>query len=554
MDIYILIAITLGLSATSALLFRRAGFSEIAGYLAIGIILSFTLSEKFVENKALLSFFTEIAITLLIFEVGREIGIKDIRRLSFLPAVILFSELVASFAIAVFVGTILKLKIYEIFALAIIGSFSSTPVIYKILEKLKVEEDVKKLLFTLVILEDIFASLILILIPNLKLDSFSFLNIIQFLFLSASFAILLLLLGFFLIKAFRNLKPDELGIAIAISIAFLFSALSRSFMFSPALGAFIAGLAFSSHPNNKEIGEKIKPIREFFLILFFTSLGLEAGLYLSFSPLVIIMPLLVVTTRFLSITFSTWVFSKRSLQDSIQIGLIGTSVGEFSLVILHEATNLGIVGKDFLLISAACVIFGTIVSSKLSFKSEYAAKLSSIVPIKIKLFVDNLSVNVLRVIEGKESEFVRQITSIIFRNVVIVVIVSIFGSASIYFFKSILPQLKYPLSMITLATIVAITFLIAKRTKAHAENLCCLLVEKRGLNPVLKKILSTTIFFFIMLTSINLILIVSGEFILHLVEEVFSLTFGHRFLALITILVFLLSSYFIYLQIRRFPF
>lgn len=40
MDVYALIAITLGFSAILALLFRRMGFSEVAGYLTVGIILA----------------------------------------------------------------------------------------------------------------------------------------------------------------------------------------------------------------------------------------------------------------------------------------------------------------------------------------------------------------------------------------------------------------------------------------------------------------------------------------------------------------------------------
>uniref|UniRef100_A0A7J2TL77 Cation:proton antiporter n=1 Tax=Archaeoglobus fulgidus TaxID=2234 RepID=A0A7J2TL77_ARCFL len=553
MDVYALIAITLGFSAILALLFRRMGFSEVAGYLTVGIILSLTLSEKLEENKAYLTFLSEVAITLLIFEIGGEIGIEKIKNLSFLPIAVLISELLTSFAVAVFIGTLLELSSTEIFALAVIGSFSSTPVIYKVLEKLGFEEDLKKLMLTILILEDFVALLILILIPNISSGILNFADFIRFFFISVSFAMLLSFLGLMLTRILKTIKPDEVGMVSAISFAFLFSAISKFLGFSPALGAFVAGIVFSSHPRNLEIGEKMKSVREFFLILFFVSLGLESGIFLSFSPTLILIPVLIILCRFLSFTFSNWVFSKRSLEESIRIGFVATSVGEFGMVIVYEALKLGMVGREFLFISAMAIIFGTMISSRLSFKEKYASRIASLVPVKVKLFVDSLSVNIISVIEGKRSLFVKQLALRIFRNVTIVVIASILGSSSIYLFEMVLPELKYAFSLLILASIVSVTFAMAIRTKYHAEDLCELLEEIRGLNPVLRKIFSATVFGFVMLTSINLIFIVAGKFIAGLAEEIFSIAFGHKVIGFMTILVFLLSSYFIYLQIRRFP-
>ncbi|MEM0316336.1 MAG: hypothetical protein QXL61_09610, partial [Archaeoglobaceae archaeon] len=75
MDVYVLLTIILGFAALSSLLFMKMGFSHVAGYLISGVFLSLIFRESIVEYKDILNFFSEIAIALLAFEIGREIGI-----------------------------------------------------------------------------------------------------------------------------------------------------------------------------------------------------------------------------------------------------------------------------------------------------------------------------------------------------------------------------------------------------------------------------------------------------------------------------------------------
>ena len=60
------------------------------------------------------------------------------------------------------------------------------------------------------------------------------------------------------------------GIAwlLLVSILFVYSG------FNLEIGAFLAGLSLASIPYNREITRKIQPLRDFFIILFFVSLGL----------------------------------------------------------------------------------------------------------------------------------------------------------------------------------------------------------------------------------------------------------------------------------------
>ncbi|MFN3384177.1 MAG: cation:proton antiporter [Archaeoglobaceae archaeon] len=555
MDAYVLLAIILGFSALISFLFMKMGFSHVAGYLISGIILSITFREILAEYGNVLKFFSEIAITLLVFEIGRALGIRSVGSLRLLPISILVFEILTAFLIALAVGNLLDLNAVEVFVLTIIGSFSSTPVIFKFLNELKFDEDVKRTVLSVMILEDVCAIIALAILPQLAIGGVHFLEIMNLLVFSLVITATLVFLGLTLVNRIlaKVIKPDELGVSISISSALLFATISKFFGLSPALGAFAAGIALSTHPRNEEIGSYLKPLREIFLILFFVSLGLEAGLPSEFSPPLLLIPFLIILGRFYAFTTSNWVFSKPSLDECIRIGFLATSVGEFGMIVAYEAMNLGLVGREFLSVSAIAVILGMLTSSKLSSKTTYAEKLASIVPMEVKVFVDSISVNLRRVVESEGGEFVRLLIFRVARNVIAVVIVSLIGSASLYILNVFAPELKYVGLAIILALVFAVILAVSARTKSHVEGICSVLVEKRGVDPRIKRVLSGLTFTLIMLMSLNVVVLVSGRFLLEIVKEVLMIPLSTSFVTLVFFITFSLSAYLIYREILKMP-
>ncbi|MEM1578975.1 MAG: cation:proton antiporter [Archaeoglobaceae archaeon] len=554
MDIYILLSVILGLSALFAFIFNKIGFSHVAGYLFAGIVLSLTFHERFEENAEILQFFSEVAITLLLFEIGREIGFENIKRINLLPILILSFELFTAFFVAILFGTLLKLVWAEIFIIGVIASFSSTAVIFKLMGELKFESEIKELVLTVMILEDICAIVILAILPQLRFGGIAISEMIRLVIFSLVIAASLTLIGIRLLNKFfiRLIMPNELGIAIAIGSAFLFATISKYFGLSPALGAFSAGLALSTHPRNSELGEYLKPVREIFLILFFVSLGLEAGLIQEINILLLFFIPLIVFGRFFAFTTSTWIASKRSLDESIRIGFLATSVGEFGMVIAYEAVKLQLVGAGFLTLSALAVITGTIISSKLSQKKSYSEKISSLVPIEVKLFIDQISTNVAKLMESKASEFAKATVFRIMRNVIAIFLTTLLCSLLLYLL-SFFPSIGNFFAAVILATMFAVILAIAIKTKKQADVLCCILVEKRGLNPVVRNIFSGLTFIFLMMMSLNIAMLVSGRLIADLINKMFNIEIGNVIMFATLIILFSLTAYVLYLRLKEMP-
>ncbi|MDK2795974.1 MAG: monovalent cation:H+ antiporter-2, family [Archaeoglobaceae archaeon] len=541
MEIYLFLSIFLGFSALIAYIFERIGFSRIAGYLIAGITLSFFFSENLKANSEILEFFSDVAITLLVFEIGREIGIERIRRMNLIPLIILSFEIFFSYFFALLFGTVLKMDFIEILILASIASFSSTAIVYRLLSESGLQDSAKREIMLVMVFEDIYAILILALLPNLKFGILEPVEILRLVVLSLVITAILITVCLTVVRKIfvQIVKPDEPGVAVILGSTFLFAIVSKYFGLSPALGAFAAGVALSAHPRNSELSEYLRPLREMFLIVFFVTLGTEAGMINHYNPLLLLAPI-IVFFRFLAFTSANWLTTGKSLKDSLKIGFVASSVGEFGMVITYEATRLGLVSSELLTLSALSLILGALISSKLSKNADkYATKISSIVPAEMEVFIDKISENTSKILEGKANEIVNEIFFRILRNVLVLVMTTLIGVASIYVSDLLFPSISTYLAIAIFSVLILAIILVAINTRKHAEKLFSTLVVGNRLGPIFEEAIISITFFAIVLLSLNLALLVSGNFLVSMVNRIYGIDITLFFMTLVLVLLIL---------------
>lgn len=541
MEIYLFLSIFLGFSALIAYIFERIGFSRIAGYLIAGITLSFFFSENLKANSEILEFFSDVAITLLVFEIGREIGIERIRRMNLIPLIILSFEIFFSYFFALLFGTVLKMDFIEILILASIASFSSTAIVYRLLSESGLQDSAKREIMLVIVFEDIYAILILALLPNLKFGILEPVEILRLVVLSLVITAILITVGLTVVRKIfvQIVKPDEPGVAVILGSTFLFAIVSKYFGLSPALGALAAGVALSAHPRNSELSEYLRPLREMFLIVFFVTLGTEAGMINHYNPLLLLAPI-IVFFRFLAFTSANWLTTGKSLKDSLKIGFVASSVGEFGMVITYEATRLGLVSSELLTLSALSLILGALISSKLSKNADkYATKISSIVPAEMEVFIDKISENTSKILEGKANEIVNEIFFRILRNVLVLVMTTLIGVASIYVSDLLFPSISTYLAIAIFSVLILAIILVAINTRKHAEKLFSTLVVGNRLGPIFEEATISITFFAIVLLSLNLALLVSGNFLVSMVNRIYGIDITLFFMTLVLVLLIL---------------
>lgn len=142
--------------------------------------------------------------------------------------------------------------------------------------------------------------------------------------------------------------------------------LAKTMGLSYEIGAFIAGVALASSPIALFISERFKPLRDFFLIMFFFSLG--ASFNISILPDIFIPAAILATLMLASkpLVFSSLLKSTgESSGLSKEVGMRLGQVSEFSLLIALLALNVGAIGTRASYLIQATTLITFMVSSYL---------------------------------------------------------------------------------------------------------------------------------------------------------------------------------------------
>ncbi|MBJ7554724.1 cation:proton antiporter [Marinomonas spartinae] len=132
---------------------------------------------------------------------------------------------------------------------------------------------------------------------------------------------------------------------VSIGWCLSMAVLAESLGLSAEMGAFIAGVALATSPISQYIATHLKPLRDFFLILFFFTIGAS----FDFSLLgVVIVPALILAISSMLIKPVVFRFLLKGIKEdastSWEVGFRLGQVSEFSLLIAYLAANIGLIG------------------------------------------------------------------------------------------------------------------------------------------------------------------------------------------------------------------
>ena len=133
---------------------------------------------------------------------------------------------------------------------------------------------------------------------------------------------------------------------------------------SPEIGAFVAGVSIASSPISQYIAVSLKPLRDFFLILFFFSLGgsFDLGVLGSIYVAAIVLSLLILVAKPLVFRFLLGRLSETPAL-AWDVGLRLGQNSEFSLLIAYMAAGFGMIGKEASHLIQATAIITFVASS-----------------------------------------------------------------------------------------------------------------------------------------------------------------------------------------------
>ena len=133
---------------------------------------------------------------------------------------------------------------------------------------------------------------------------------------------------------------------------------------SHEIGAFIAGVSLAANPIARYIAESLKPLRDFFLIMFFFGLG--AGFDIT-SVKSVVYP--AITLAIVAIILKPFIFKmllRREKEKTDMSGEIGVRLGqisEFSLLVSVSALSAGVISEQASMTVQAATLLTFVISS-----------------------------------------------------------------------------------------------------------------------------------------------------------------------------------------------
>lgn len=369
-NIFIQLAIILGLSSALGLVTYKLKMPLLIAYLVGGLLIAL-VGVFDIHTSAALSFLPEIGIAFVLFLVGMELDLREIKSLGRPIILAGILQVIITSVLGTFIAQSFGFTLAESIYLGVGLSFSSTIVVIKLLlEKKDLRSLHGKLSVGILLLEDLLA--IVILLGLTSTTSMFALGLTQALPVLAFLGKVILLFGIslilnrFLLGALFKVVSEstELLFLTALAWCFVFISIAIFMGFSVVIGAFLAGVALASSPYHFQIQGKMKPMRDFFVALFFVYLGTKvnfAHISQTFLPIIIFtLYAVVIKPVIFVLLFGTLGFRKHTMFRSA-INL--SHISEFSLIILLVGLDAGLVGQQALTVIASSGVLSIIISS-----------------------------------------------------------------------------------------------------------------------------------------------------------------------------------------------
>jgi len=324
---------------------------------------------KLVNDPSTIQQIGHIGIIFLLFLLGLNLQPAQLVRMLREAVMVTVISSLAFGATGTLIGLGFGFSLYESLIIGSVMMFSSTIIGLKLLPTTALHHrHVGQVMISILLLQDIFAIAILMFLEGLSTTGVEWGRIGTF-----AIAVPLLVLVAFLFERYVLLPLmrrfdtiQEYVFLVAIGWCLGMAQLAETLGISYEIGAFIAGVSMATNPIARFIAESFKPLRDFFLIMFFFSLG--AGFDIRILPEVFLPATLLAT---LMLVFKPLVFTRllassgESRGLSNEVGVRLGQVSEFSLLIAVLALNAGAIGLKASYLIQTTTLITFIVSSYL---------------------------------------------------------------------------------------------------------------------------------------------------------------------------------------------
>lgn len=350
-------------AVVSVLLSQRFGFGSVLGYLMAGIVIGPILGLVGNETK-LIQHIAEFGVVMMLFLVGLELAPQMLwqmrHKLLGLGGLQVASTLLAIAGVALALNQTWQMSI----AIGCILALSSTAIVLQTFtEKQLLQTEGGQAGFAVLLFQDVIAIPMLALLPLLGMHTTSGApdshnsNLLSnqdgwvvALVSVAAIALILAAVRYlvpFVFQFIAKTRLREMFTIFTLTLVVGIAALMSSIGLSPALGAFIAGMALANSSYRHEMESHLEPFKSIFLGLFFITVGASMNFALLGNYFVQIAGMTIALLMIkAAVLFTLAKIFRLSSLSSYLFALSLAQAGEFGFVLLSIANQSHVLPKD----------------------------------------------------------------------------------------------------------------------------------------------------------------------------------------------------------------
>ena len=347
LSIFYQLSLVLALAAVVSLIARALKQPLIIGYIITGFIVGPALLNVTNSSHDAFESFSQIGIVLLLFMIGLGLNTQVIRRTG-KPVTITFLAVVSGIGLIGFlVATLLGFNATESLVIAVSLLFSSTIVVVKALVDKKEQSRLYgQIAVGILLVEDIAATVALLLVSTSGSSTSA--GVGMLLLKGALLAVALFVVGRFAMPHLTRqfAKSQEMLYTFALAWGFGVASLFHAAGFSIEVGALFAGVALAHLAYAQEITTRLKPIRDFFVLLFFIDLGQKLAIGKiadAIIPAIIFSLVIMIAKPFLTMVSLGWLGYTK--QTGFKTAVHLSQISEFSIILVVLAENMNVVSS-----------------------------------------------------------------------------------------------------------------------------------------------------------------------------------------------------------------
>ena len=355
-----------GAILTTLALFARQ--TMIVAYILLGILLG-PWGFALINDAQLVQEISSIGIIFLLYLLGLDLFPQQLWKMLGEALIATLVSSLVFWLIGFLIAYLFGYAVLESVLIGVVLMFSSTIIGVKLLPTTILHHrHTGQIIISVLLLQDLLAILALLLLEGYEKGGNLVTEILwQVVMLPVLIFIAWVLERYVIVKLIaRYDRIHEYIFLLAIAWCLGIAELAVFLGLSHEIGAFVAGVTLASSPIALFIVERLKPLRDFFLILFFFALGATFNLGVATD---IIVPAMVIAVCV--VTIKPWVFCKlftwagEKSDVSREVGFRLGQISEFSMLIAMLALNSHVIGKDAAYLIQLATLLSFIVSSYL---------------------------------------------------------------------------------------------------------------------------------------------------------------------------------------------